>query len=116
MRNSSNSAISLSYPAAAPFALVFGYVAIVALFRRSGLFDLPYHIIVLVLIGVSLAGGTPFREIATAMLATMLIASAFAYLFGVGTREPRGQGARKFHNRTATLRRASGPLTPSDAR
>jgi hypothetical protein len=116
MRNSSSSAISLSYPAAAPFALVFGYVAIVALFRRSGLFDLTYHIIVLVLIGVSFAGGTPFREIATAMMATMLVASVFAYLFGVGTRDPRGQGARKFHDRTATLRRASGPPTPSDAR
>jgi hypothetical protein len=116
MRNGSSSAVSLTYPAAAPFALLFGYVAIVALFRRSGLFDLTYHVIVLVLIGFSIGGGSPFREVATAMLATLLAASIFAYLFGVGTRDPRGQGARKFHRRTATLGRASGPPTPSDAR
>jgi hypothetical protein len=117
MRNTSNNAISLSFPAAAPFALILGYVAVVALFRRSGLFDLTYHVIVLVLMGVSLAGASPFREIATAMLATILVASVFAHLFGVGARDSRRRDARRFLNRTATLRRvATIAPKPSDAR
>lgn len=116
MRNTSSTAITASYPAAAPFALVFGYVAVVALFRRSGLFDLTYHVIVLLLIGVSFAGGTPFREIATAMLATMLVASVFAYLFGVGQRDRRSIDARRFVRRAAGLRRATIATKPGDAR
>jgi len=116
MRNTSGSALSLSYPAAAPFALVLGYVAVVALFRRSGLFDLTYHVIVLVLIGVSFAGGTPFREIATAMLATMLVASIFAYLFGVGARDRSRADARRFRRRGAGLRGRAFPLNQGDAR
>ncbi|MCC7046758.1 MAG: hypothetical protein IT562_08615 [Alphaproteobacteria bacterium] len=107
MRNSSGTALSLTYPAASPFALVFGYVAVVALFRRSGLFDLTYHVIVLVLIGISFGGGSPFREIATAMVTTILAASAFAYLFGVGTRARQPAEARRLRRGTIALKRTA---------
>ena len=107
------SSFSASFPAGAPFALIFGYVAIVAMFRRSGLFDLSYHAIVLVLIGFSLGAGAPFREIATAMLATMLAASVFAYLFGAGARDERANVGRKFAGHFSVLDRRLNPPVPS---
>lgn len=116
MRNGSSTALSIAYPAASPFAMVFGYVAVVALFRRSGLFDLTYHVIMLVLIGVSFGAGSPFREIATSMVVTMLVASVFAYLFGVGTRDRRLPQARRFRRHMTALKHAAGPPASSGVR
>ena len=95
-------------PAGTSLLLFVGYVAIVALFRRSGLFDFTYHAIVLVLMGFAMAANTPFREIATAMLATMLIASVLSYLFGEGARDRRAQARRKYSTRSVTLARPVG--------
>jgi len=83
-------------PAGAPYALIFGYVGLVALARRERPFDLPFHVIVLLLIGFAVAGATPFREVATAMLTTLLVASTLAYLFGPGARDRRPASDRKF--------------------
>ena len=107
--NKTSSSLSASLapwlPAGASLFLLVGYVAIVALFRRSGLFDFTYHAIVLVLMGFAIAGHTPFREIATAMLATMLVASVLSYLFGEGARDRRAQARRKYTERAVAMAR-----------
>ncbi len=106
--NSLSNGLASWLPAGTSLFLFVGYVAIVALFRRSGLFDFTYHAIVLVLMGFAMAAHTPFREIATAMLATMLIASVLSYLFGEGARDRRAQARRKYSTHTAVLPRATG--------
>ena len=109
MRNTSSSTASSSLPAGTSLVLFVAYVLIVALFRRSGLLDVAYHAIVLVLMGFAAAGHTPFQEIATAMLATMLIATVASYLFSEGPRDARAQGPRKYSGRTLTFKPPPAP-------
>ncbi len=100
----------------APLALVLGYAAIVVLARRTQWFDLTLHVLVLLLIGVALGAGGPARALATAALATVLAVSLLGLAFGTGSRSPGEHDRRPFVNRTATLRRPSGPPKPSVAR
>jgi hypothetical protein len=104
MRNAS-AAASSSLPAGSSLVLFVAYVLVVALFRRSGLFDVTYHAIVLILMGFAVAGHTPFAEIATAMLATMLIATVVSYLFSEGPRDARAQSDRKLRARVTGYRK-----------
>ncbi|MBL8703439.1 MAG: hypothetical protein JNM30_01275 [Rhodospirillales bacterium] len=100
----------------APAALVLGYAAVILLARRTQWFDLTFHVLVLLLIGVALGAGGPARALATAVLVTILAASLLALVFGTGTRSPGERDRRPFANRTATLRRPLGPPKPSVAR
>jgi hypothetical protein len=104
MRHSS-AAASSSLPAGSSLVLFLAYVLVVALFRRSGLFDFAYHAIVLVLMGFAVAGHTPFAEIATAMLATMLVATVVSYLFSEGPRDARGRSDRKLRGTVTGYRK-----------
>lgn len=99
-----------------PVLLVLGYAAAVVLARRGNWFDLPFHVLVLLLMGVALGAGGPARALATALLATILAASLLGLAFGTGSRSPGEHDRRPFANRTATLRRPSGPPKPSVAR
>ncbi|MGQ0676568.1 MAG: hypothetical protein ACT4N4_10855 [Rhodospirillales bacterium] len=110
MRNGS-AAASSALPAGSSLVLFLGYVLVVALFRRSGMFDIAYHVIVLVLMGFAVAGHTPFQEIATAMLATMLIATVVSYLFSEGPRDPRGAADKKFRGPALTYNKRTGQVT-----
>jgi membrane protein implicated in regulation of membrane protease activity len=111
MRNTS-SAASSALPVGSSLFLFLGYVLVVALFRRSGMFDIAYHVIVLVLMGFAVAGPTPFQEIATAMLATMLIATVVSYLFSEGPRDARGRGDRKYRSPALAYNKRTGQATP----
>ncbi len=111
MRNTS-AAASTALPAGSSLVLFLAYVLIVALFRRSGMFDIAYHVIVLVLMGFAVAGHTPFQEIATAMLATMLIATVVSYLFSEGPRDARGRGDHKFRGPALAFNKRAGQTAP----
>lgn len=112
MRNTSAAATATALPAGSSLVLFLAYVLVVALFRRSGMFDLAYHVIVLVLMGFAVAGHTPFQEIATAMLATMLVATVISYLFSEGPRDARGRGERKFRSPAIAYNRRTGQTAP----
>lgn len=99
-----------------PVALVLGYAAAVLLARRTHWFDLTFHVLVLLLIGIALGAGGPARALATAVLTTILAASLLTHVFGTGTRSPGERDRRPFANRTATLRRPLEPPKPSVAR
>jgi hypothetical protein len=100
----------------APVALVLGYAAAVLLARRTQWFDLTFHVFMLLLMGVALGAGGPARALATALLATILAASALALMLRTGPRSPGERDRLPFANRTATLRRPLGPPKPSVAR
>ena len=108
--NKTATAASTALPAGSSLILFVAYVLVVALFRRSGLFDITYHAIVLVLMGFAVAGHTPFQEIATAMLATMLIATVVSYLFSEGPRDQRALSPRKFRARAPILKHGASPV------
>lgn len=99
----------------ASLALVLGYALAVALTHRTGWFDLTFHLLVLLLIGLSLGPDSPARALATALLVTILAATVLGVLLGTGQRSPAEHARRPLANRTATLRRPSGPPKPSVA-
>lgn len=109
-------AYALGSSALAPVALVLAYAAGVLLARRSHWFDLPFHICMILLIGVALGAHGPARALATVALAIVLAASLLILLFGTGPRSAGEHDRRPLANRTATLRRPLGPPKPSVAR
>jgi len=100
----------------APVALVLGYAGIVLLARRTQWFDLTFHILVLLLMGIALGAGGPARALSVAALATILATALLGLVFGTGARSPGERDRRPFANRTATLRRSFGPPKPGVAR
>ena len=92
---------------------MLGYAATILLARRAGWFDLTFHVLMLLLIGIALGVDGPARALAAAVLATVLAASLLALTFGTGSRNPDERERRPFANRTATLRRPLGPPKPS---
>lgn len=116
MREPAGTSLGAAAPMLGPVALVLGYVATVVAFHRARDFDLPFHIIVLILMGVMFGAPSPFREIATAMLATLLMASVFAHLLGLSGRRAKDIPRHRIETRTATLGRPPGQPTPRDAR
>ncbi len=113
MRNTTAAtAASSALPAGSSLGLFLAYVLVVALFRRSGMFDIAYHVIVLVLMGFAIAGHTPFQEIATAMLATMLIATVVSYLFSEGPRDARARSERKYRSPAVAYNKRTGQTMP----
>ena len=100
----------------APLALVLGYAVVVVLLHRGNWFDLTFHVLVLALLGLAFGTGGPAAALATALLATILLASLLKLVSGTGPRATRERDRRPIANGTATLRRPFGPPKPSVAR